>query len=272
MKLILSITMCLTFSFPVLASQTCDIYIHGYTAEGVGYFGDLPRQVIWDSSQEIEVAAPDVATKILEQMQTCPADAAIVLRPHSYGAAQVHFILSKGHLFQDLSPEHPYVEIYRRTIEVYSYTGAYQGTPLMDLVCANAITRKIGEFIGKACVRTLTTSPVDNVAAKATTPGVPIHLITSSNRSGYYNTTGTIISKHMVGFFDFILGRRNQNDNTLPLYSTRACAEQQLMPKEDSKCEKLDGNYFIDFYHTTELNHNEFLKDEAFMGMTSDEE
>ncbi len=253
------------------AQDGCHIFIHGYTAHQFNYFGDLPRQVLWDSSEEIEVSAPKVARKILEEMETCPPGEPIILRPHSYGVAQVHYILGKGFQFQDYYPEHDFVLIYKRTLEVYAYTGAYHGTPLMDLVCSNRVTAALGSKFGKSCVRSLTTSYIDNVFAKVASPGVPTHLIYSSNRSGALGTTGTIIASHMVGFLNFAKGIRNQNDNTLPIYATRACAEKQLMPERDSNCKKLDSNYFIDFHHTHDFNHTNFLKMKDFMQMGHNE-
>lgn len=267
MKLLLVLLLTLALAETTSAAESCDIYIHGYTPDGTNYFGDLPRQVIWDANQEIEVSAPEVARKILAEIDTCPKDSSIVLRPHSYGAAQIHYILSKGFHFQETKSDHDYVRIYQLTDEVYAYTGAFHGTPLMDIVCANRITAAIAEKFGRSCVRTLTTSELKNVSGKAQTPGVPIHLITSSDRTGYYRTTGSVIAMHLVGFWDYIRGRRNQNDNTLPLYSTKACAHKQLLLKPYSTCEKLDTNYFIDFYHTDNQHHNEFLKDKDFMQM-----
>lgn len=262
----------LFFSSNLLAKEVCNIFIHGYTSNEIRYFGELPRQVIWDSSEELEVSAPKVAKKILEEMETCSSGDAVVLRPHSYGASQVQYILGKGFQFQELYPNHDFVQVYKRTIEVYAYTGAFHGTPLMDLVCANKITSALGSWFGKSCVKSLTTSAVDNVSSKVTSPGVPTHLIYSSNRSGYLGTLGNIIATHMVGFFSYLKGTRNQNDNTLPIYATRACAEKQLMPYADSNCKKLDSNYFIDFHHTEKFNHNQFLRNNEFMQMAENEQ
>lgn len=261
----------LLISSNLFAYESCNIYVHGFTSNQTNYFGDLSRQVLWDSTEEIEVSAPEVAAKILKQIETCPTGAAVILRPHSYGAAQVQYILGKGFQFQDLYPEHDFVQVYKKTVEVYAYTGAYHGTPLMDLVCSNKLTAVIGTKLGKSCVKSLTTSYVDNVSAKVTSPGVPTHLIYSSNRSGNLKTTGAIIASHMVGFLSYAKGTRNQNDNTLPTYATRAHANKQLMPYEASNCKKLDSNYFIDFYHTEKFNHNEFLIMSDFMQMAHHE-
>ncbi len=108
MKFLLVLLLTLTLSETTSAAESCDIYIHGYTPDGTNYFGDLPRQVIWDANQEIEVSAPEVARKILAEIDTCPKDSSIVLRPHSYGAAQIHYILSKGFHFQETKSDHYY--------------------------------------------------------------------------------------------------------------------------------------------------------------------
>ena len=42
-------------------ASTCNIFIHGYTRSGYKYFNDLPRQVLWESSQSIEKSAVEVA-------------------------------------------------------------------------------------------------------------------------------------------------------------------------------------------------------------------
>ncbi|MAF78706.1 MAG: hypothetical protein CME60_11115 [Halobacteriovoraceae bacterium] len=248
----------------------CDILIHGFSfkKDSDQYFGDLPNQVIWDSSEEIEVAAPTVAQGILEKMENCAHDAPVTLRPHSYGAAVVHFILGKGNLFQDAFPDHPYVLIYKRTTEVYAFTGAYHGTPLMDVVCANRFTRAIIELLGTSCVKGLSTSEIDNVGTKVTSAGIPTYLIYSTKREAYLGTTGLLLAKHMVSFKDFRKGLRNQNDDTLPLYAAKGCAVKQIMESPDAQCEKLDPYFMEDFYHTNEYGHLEFRKIREFMYMT----
>ena len=256
------------FAIPSSYGKDCNIFVHGYTSDGKDYFGDLPRQVIWDSNQKVELAAPELAEKITEKMGSCDPDSRVVIRAHSYGVAVTHYILGKGRQFQDLHPNHPFVFLYKSVSSVYSYTGAFHGTPLMDLVCSGGVTRYVGRLIGKKCVRTLTTSRVGNVSSMIRSSGVPTHLIYSTDDSGHGGIMGKFISKHFVSWWDYLFkGVRNQNDNTLPIYSTRGCAEKKLMPQEDSNCEKLDSNFFIDFYHTQSQHHTEFVKDEAFMLM-----
>ncbi|OFZ60479.1 MAG: hypothetical protein A2381_13155 [Bdellovibrionales bacterium RIFOXYB1_FULL_37_110] len=249
-----------------LWAADCDIFIHGYTPEGQGYFGDLPRQVVWNANEPIEISAPKVADKILELMDTCEKDAPIVLRPHSYGVAQVHYILGKGKQFQALYPEHKFVQIFQRTTEVYAFTGAYHGTPLMDLICAKKVTQTLGKRFGRLCVTTLTTAKTFNVSNLVQSPGVPTYLIYSSDRSGYGGLLGGIIAKHLVDWKSYIFhGVRNQNDNTLPLYATKACAEQQLIEDPEFECKNLDSNYFVNFYHLKDISHSGYVDDHEFM-------
>jgi len=252
------------------ASSTCSIFIHGYTSNNIDYFGELPRQVLWDSSKNLEESAPEVAQGILEQMDSCQKDDLITLRPHSYGAAQVVYILGLGRRFQDKYPDHDYVKIYKKTFEVISYTGAYQGTPLMNLVCSNLVTNYIASKFGKSCVRSLLTNSLEGPSQYVNSPGIPTYLIYSTDRSGYYGTTGTVIAKYKITFFDFLFRRtRNQNDNTLPLASTLGCAKLDVLRYENSNCKKIDSNFFEDYFHIKDGHHTEFLKDSHFMLMGS---
>ncbi len=251
------------------AQDSCEILIHGFSFSDHSddYFGDFPNQVLWDSSEEIEVAAPRVARGILEKMESCSYDAPVVLRPHSYGAAVVHYILGKGNLFQEAFPDHPFVKIYKRTTEVYAFTGAYHGTPLMDVVCANRLTRAIIELMGTSCVRGLSTSEVDNVGTKVASAGVPTYLIYSTKRSGFGGVPGLMLAKHLVSYKEFVTGVRNQNDNTLPLYAAKGCVKKQILDLPTDQCEKLDPELMEDFFHTEEFSHLEFRKVRDFMYM-----
>jgi hypothetical protein len=265
---ILLITTNIVFASNQKATNKCDIFIHGFTTDNSNYFGDLPRQVRWDSSEEIEIAAPKVAKLILEQIDTCPSNQMVVLRPHSYGVAIVHYILGQGRRFQDFTPYHEYVRIYKRVIHVFAFTGAFHGTPLMDLVCSNTASKYILKKFGKNCIKSLTTSSIDDVSSLVNNPGVPTYLIHSTNRDGYLGSTGGIIARSMVSEVQFYLkGVRNQNDNTLPISSTRGCSETHLMSKENQNCSKINTTYFIDFKHEKNRHHTEFLHDKNFMLM-----
>jgi hypothetical protein len=257
----------------VFAAKTCSIFIHGYTPTSESYFGELPRQVHWDSSKNIEVASLEVAKGILEKMDTCEDGDLITLRPHSYGAAQVFYILGLGKRFQAKYPNHDFVKVYKKTFEVFSFTGAYHGTALMNLVCSNFLTKTIGDRFGKSCVESLLTSTLSGATDYVNSPGVPTYLIHSTNRSGYLGTTGGIIAKFGVSFWDYyIKGVRDQNDNTLPISATRGCANQETMKNENDNCKKIDSNFLIDFFHEKESNHTEFLDDADFMYMGSIDE
>jgi hypothetical protein len=140
----------------------------------------------------------------------------------------------------------------------------------MDLVCSNKVTKKLGSLFGKTCLKTLLSSPLNDPTSYVTSPGVPTKLIYSTKRSGYLGTTGAIISGYLVRFKGFLFKKvRNQNDNTLPLSSTLACSRNQLLKNKDSKCKKIDANYFSDFYHEKNRHHTEFILDKDFMLMGS---
>ncbi len=245
----------------------CDVFIHGFTSQSEGYFGDLPRQVHWNSQQEIPDAGPEVARKILDQIETCDLESRVVLRPHSYGVGVVHYILGKGYQFQTAFPDHEFVQVYKKVHEVYAYTGAFQGTAIMDFVCSSLFTESLASIFGKTCVKSLSTSKVDNAIFHVQTPGVVTHLITSSDSTGTYGTSSTLIGKSGVSFLDFALGKRNQNDNTLPLTSTKACSSYNAILKDDIECVKVDSNFIFDFHHTREFHHFEFLNNKEFLLM-----
>ena len=250
-------------------AQLCNIYVHGYTSKTNGYFKDLPRQVEWDSSLEITKAAPLVSEGILKQISTCPDDFPVVLRPHSYGAALVFYILGQGRRFQSLMPEHPFVKIYKRTSMVYSYTGAYHGTPIMDVVCNSSTTEKIAGAIDKVCVPSLLSSPQVDASSYVTTPGVPTYIIYSTNHSGFLGIPGLLIGKFGASFSDLFKKEGfNQNDNTLPISATMACGTNDPIYDPEGKCKKLDGNFFIDVFHETRFSHLGFIKKEGYMTRT----
>lgn len=247
--------------------QMCNIFIHGYTGEKQDdYFKNLPRQVVWDSSLEITKSAPQVASSILKEMETCPEEFPVVLRPHSYGGAQVLYILGQGRRFQNLLPDHDFVKIYKRTSMVMSYTSAYHGTPLMDVVCSSNTTEKVGSLAGMPCVPTLLSSEQVDVSSFVTTPGIPTYLIYSSNHKGYFGIPGLLIGKFGLGFKDFFNKKKfNQNDTTLPISATMACGTNAPIFDPEEKCKKLDGNYFIDVFHEKDFSHLGFLQKEGYM-------
>lgn len=260
------IALILLFSVAPCWAQLCNIYIHGYTSKDGEYFGNLPRQVEWDSSLEITKAAPLVADGLINELKTCPTEFPVILRPHSYGASIVFYILAQGRRFQTLFPHHPFVKIYKRTSMVISYTGAYHGTPIMDLVCNSNATEKIAGWADKTCVPSLLTSPQLDVSSYVTSPGVPTFLVYSTNHSGFLGVPGLIIGKHGATFSEaFDKNYFNQNDNTLPTSASMACGNITPIFNPEEKCKKLDGNYFIDIFHETRYSHLGFIKNEGYM-------
>jgi len=259
------------FSFSSYA-EDCNIFIHGYTRKSEGYFGNLPRQVLWNSSLPIEESSPLVAAGILEQMKTCAQGSSIILRPHSYGASQVFYILGLGKRLQKLRPFHPYVEIYKKVISVMSYTGAYHGTPMMDYRCAQSKAfENIADWLGKDCVTNLSSSRQLDAAYQVTSTGVPTYLIYSTNNSGFMNLAGKFLSKQEVNYSDYKNGLILQNDNSLPLYSTMGCAGTDPITDPLGTCRKIDSNFMFDLFHETRYHHLAFKNKSEYMLRTIDD-
>ncbi len=255
------------FCSPSLFAKTCSIYIHGFTSTPQDYFGKIKRQVHWDSNLKIEDAAPQVANGILEQSKTCEKNEPIVLRAHSYGAAVTFYILGMGRRYQMKFSEHSFTKVYKMTTEFYSYTGAYSGTTVMDLLCGSKFIRKITSYFGKKCVPSLTTNGQFHPAEQITNPGVPTYLVYSTNRDAYRGTVGAIIAMDGISWFKWLKGERNQNDSILPQHSTRGCARVQPMTDRVQNCTKISSQYFQDFYWEKDYSHNDFLENEDFMKM-----
>ncbi len=258
------------FSISIYA-EPCNLLIHGYTTDTENYFGELPHQITWNAIAEIPDAAEELAANILTEIQTCDPQAPIVLRVHSYGAAITFYILGQGKRFSKMMPDHNFVKIYKLTTAVYSYAGAYHGTQLMDTICSGGTTRLLGRVFGKPCVKSLTTDPLLHATNTVTDPGVPIHLIYSTNSRKYLGTIGTLIGRAGLTWEQISSGFRNQNDSILPQSSTRGCLNQPEMFKKTSNCKKINSNYFIDFFRTDDDGHNDFLENEEFMLRINDD-
>jgi len=255
---------------PTAIAKDCPIFIHGFTSDSDKYFGNLPRQVKWDSSKKLEDAAPEVAKKILNHSKSCHKDDNIILRAHSYGAAVSFYILGMGRRYQNDFPDHDFTKVYKMSTEFYSYTGAYSGTSVMDILCGSKLIRKISELFGKNCVPSLTTNSRHHPSEQITNPGVPTYLTYATNRGAFKGTIGAIIAMDRVPWRDWFDGKRNQNDSVLPQHSTRGCSTVKAMTEKEENCTKINSQYFKDFYWEKEMTHNELTKDEDFMLMEYD--
>lgn len=251
-------------SFSNLYANVCNIFIHGYTNSSEGYWGEQERQVYWDSNKDHKEAAIEVAKKILIESKSC-GNAPIVLRAHSYGVAVTFYILGQGNRFSKIRPNHDFVKVQMLTTALYSYSGAYNGTPIMDLICGNNLLGKITSYFNKKCVKSLTTSSLFHPSNEVTNPGVPVYLIYTTNSHDYGNTVGTLIGANGIPFWQWLKGKRNQNDSVLPTYSTRACSSTNALTRPDQNCEKIDSNFFIDFKFDSNYTHNEYLDDSEFI-------
>ncbi|MBT3234969.1 MAG: hypothetical protein HN353_03365 [Bdellovibrionales bacterium] len=256
-----------------IAGQVCDIFIPGYNAEkyveNEDYFGRWDKQVYWNSQQEIPAAAAELAPKILATIdQHCPLGSAVVIRAHSYGVSVVSYILGKGHRYVGQFPQHEFVKIYRRVFALYSYTGAFHGTSIMDILCSNGLINKLAGYFSQACVLSLTTATNHHPFFYISSVGVPIYLIYSTDRSPYGGVPGMVISKWGISWTQFAIeGKRNQNDSVLPTFSTRGCATTAPLLNSDSNCLKLDPDYMLDFHWLESTSHNEFLDNPRIMWM-----
>ncbi len=258
----------LLFSAQAWAS-VCTIFVHGYTRTPDEYFGKLPHQVKWDSSLSILKSAPQVAQGILKEISNCEKESPVILRTHSYGAAQVYYILSQGKRFQELYPNHPFVQVYKKTVATYSYTGAFHGTPIMDLLCSSKVTMDIGDWANKPCVLSLTSSPQFDVSHYVTSPGVPFYLLYSTDDDAWLGIPGKIIGHFGQSFFEYeIQNFKTQNDNTLPTYASLGCSSTIPLINPEENCRKLDSNFFFDIYHESKLGHLDFRKNEKYMTRT----
>ncbi len=258
----------LLFSAQAWAS-VCTIFVHGYTRTADDYFGKLPHQVKWDSSLPILKAAPQVAQGILKEIASCEKDSPVILRTHSYGAAQVYYILSQGKRFQELYPNHSFVQIYKRTVATYAYTGAFHGTPIMDLLCSSKVVMDIGDWASKPCVLSLMSSPQLDVSHYVTSPGVPFYLLYSTDDDAWLGIPGKIIGHFGQSFFEYeIRNHKTQNDNTLPTYASLGCSSTSPLIHPEDNCLKLDSNFFFDIYHESKLGHLDFRKNKKYMTKT----
>ncbi|MCK5074381.1 MAG: hypothetical protein KAQ98_13205 [Bacteriovoracaceae bacterium] len=248
----------------------CDIFIHGNLAD-TSYFDDLPMHVKWDSTMEIEDAAEYVAESILEQAKGCE-DSPVVLRPHGYAASVVHYILGLGRRYANMFPGHDYVRVFKKTSMVVSYMGAYNGTPLMDFLCAGDKREEITSVLGEKCVMSMTTSRIHHSVQTVASPGVPIHLVYSRNSLDYSEYTGEQLSRHCVDWADYEVGVKNNNDSVVPEYSQRACYKAQVINDGYDKCDKIDDEFFQDFEMTKRYSHTGFFGDDAFLFKVVDDE
>ncbi len=250
----------------VAYASVCTIFVHGYTRTSEGYFGNLDHQVPWDSSKPIPEAAPVVANGILKEMSTCEKDAPVILRTHSYGTAQVFYILAQGKRFQDLYPDHPFVKVYKQTVAFYAYTGAFHGTPIMDVLCSSKIISDMGDWAKKPCVSGLLSSPQIDVSNYVTNSGVPTYIIYSTYDSAWLGAPGAIIAHFGQDYPSFVNDKiRTQNDDTLPIFATLACSSPTPLIHENDNCQKIDSNFIFDVYHETKLGHLDFRRNSIYM-------
>ncbi len=256
----ITLTLILTITTKTYAIVSCDIYIHGVGPD-TSSFRNMPLSVEWDTTLEIEDASPKLAYGILEEMENCDLNTPIFLRTHNYGSSIVHYILGQGKRFAKIYPKHDFVQVFKKTTAVYSYAGAFKGTPLMDLVCSNGDFNDIREIFDDTCVLSLSTSDIHHPTNNITSPGVPIYLITSTKSEG---KTGNILSSYRFNKkYDYT--SINQNDGIILQSSSKACFNSQDIFNANSKCDKIDPSFFHDFINTDQFSHFELIENKELL-------
>lgn len=233
------------------AVNSCDIYIHGIGNEAI--YDNKARVVKWNSHQEIEDGAFELAEKTLEQINFCEDGWPVMLHAHNYGAETLFYILGQGKRFEKFFPDHVFVRLYKKTIAVYSYAGSFSGTPLMDLICSNGTYPEISEILGEKCVLSMSTSSLHHPSNVVFDPGVPFYLIYSTKSDSLF---GEALSNYR--FSEKLDGRVNLNDGIVMLSSSKAC-RNVLDMYDNNNCEKIH-QLFIDYRSVKDKGHYQLAK------------
>jgi len=243
----------------VFAARICDVYIHGVMRSDA--FDSMSRSVHWDSTLEIEEAALELAPKILKKIDECDPDIPVVLKAHDYGVSVVYYILGQGRRFEKFLPNHDFVQVYKNVVAVYSFAGAFLGTPLMDLICSDGEYPLIREIIGRTCVLSMSSSRLHRATALVPPPKIPFYLIYSTRSNG---AGGEYLSAYRNLVHDNP-SDANLNDGVIPLYSAKGCSQPADMFKVGDGCDIVDVSSFFDFVHTDTLGHFEMVDDVEFI-------
>jgi hypothetical protein len=257
----LALFLSLTFTHFLYAGQ-CVILIHGFStgSDGTGfansnYFGSQPNQYQWNSHKKIRNVAHEFAQGLSDKINSTCGNNMVSLKAHSYGNALTYYTLSYGKFVRYYydrgytwlaghSYYGPFLNVYNKTDRYVAYTGAFRGTPLMDTVCSNWLTSKLGGFAGKPCVPSLKTDHNEHPATliSYSNPGVSIKAVYSIRYDGYARAPGNLIGLSQGGsltsFHNWV-----ENDNTLPAYSTLACSSNERNPS--SGCSKTNSYFNV---------------------------
>jgi hypothetical protein len=248
----------------VYATQAapCDIYIHGHSLNP-DYFDDKPHVVNWDHTREVADVAEDVAEKILVEMDHCDTLKAN-LRAHGQGANLSFYILAQGRRFSRVFPSHPFVKVFRKVEALYSYAGAFNGTPLMDQICAGGEAREEKAVLGNECLLSMTTSRIHRPVNQVVGAGVPVYLV--------YGDKGRINGRRSPHLdLDRLSAKQveegviNQSDGVIPQYSSIACDGPLVLEDGASNCEKINRDDFVDFLYAPGKNYFDLVKDEVLL-------
>ncbi len=252
------------------AATACNVFVHGHMQD-TSYFSKFPDHITWDSNLELEDAAFEVAKKLLTRFYYCSKDQPIIIRTHNYASPVIHYILGMGKRYRALFPNHEYIKVYLKTSAVYSYAGAFKGTPLMDKICSDPNETVLKKILGDKCILSLTTSSIHHSSSFVTSTGIPFYLVYGSNNKDFDGIPGKILDSHLVNWQESEQEIINQNDSVVPQYSSLGCKEATLLPFKASGCQKIDPENFFSFIRAELYSHTQMVADENLLKRESDE-
>ncbi|HLE10616.1 MAG: hypothetical protein A2504_08845 [Bdellovibrionales bacterium RIFOXYD12_FULL_39_22] len=267
--------LCATFFWTSLISFAygagpCNIYIHGRDAK-LGSWDNLPHYINWNSSLELENAAEDLAPKLVAEISKCKK-APIFLRTYDYSSAVVYYILGLGRRYADLYPQHNFVRIYQATIAVYSFGGAFSGTPLMDYVCASGKSKAITKLVGEKCILSMTTAEIYHPSSIINSPGVPIYLVFGTHDREYGEEVAELLRGSGLTWEERYQNKESsRSDGVVPLASAMACENEVAITDVEGECNKINNDYFIDFFRSDEHSHSDLVRDRELLRGVYDE-
>ena len=231
----------------LMANEICNIYIHGHSLDTT-YFDKYEYNIKWNSNLELADAANEVAKKLLPVIGKC-TNRPVVLRTHGYSSNVVYLILGLGKRYTNIYPDNNYVKIFKSVISVYSVSGMFKGTPLMDHICASDEDSEISDVLGKKCVLSMTTSNLYHTSNYVNSPGVPFFLIFGTKTEENNGLIKTSLNSYGLTAEDYFQSEDvHINDGIVPLSSAMGCEEDLVIIDPESECKKINNKFFIDFF------------------------
>ncbi len=267
MKRILAALGLTAILMPIQAAMlSCEIFIPG---DGTSSVTNM-RSISWEANLELNPAAQSMSTSLLQALALCRRPA--ILKAHGYGASVAFYILGLGKRFANLYPQHPYVQIFKKTVAMYSYNGAFRGTPIMDSICAGENNPELTETLSENCILSLTTSTIHHPSSEVNSPGVLIYLISTVSEQHYGTRSRELLDNYGLSWQEMSDGEiRNQSDGVVPLFSSSACASISVMDRPDDNCHKINSVYFQDFLRLENYPHYQIYDDPGILQRIDDE-